>query len=110
MTRLDEIRHDDSERGLEADNAIWGVGKLALFLVIVMRRVVRGDEIDRPVFHCLAQSFHIFFSAQRWIHLRIGVVATNTLFSQRQVMRTRFCRYANTTLLSPADQFHGSLR
>ena len=98
------------ERRLEPDDAVRRVGELALLLVVVVRRVIGRDEIDRAVRHRLLQRRDVVRGAQRRVHLRVRVVALDRVFRERDVMRTDLRRHVDAALLPPANQLDRSAR
>ena len=108
--RRHEPRDVHRERRLEPDDAVRRVGELALLLVVVVRRVIGRDEIDRSVAHRLLQRGDVVRRAQRRIHLRVRVVALDRVFGQRDVMRTDLGGHVDSALLAPANQLDRSAR
>src|SRR5688572_19031099 len=93
----------------QANDPIWRVGELALLFVIVMRRVVGRDQVDRAITNRLADRLHVLFGTQRWVHLRVRIVPFDRILGERQVMRTRFRSNADPALLTPPDELHRAL-
>ena len=113
--KVDDPRRDEPgdvhrERRLESDDAVRRVGELALLLVVVMRRVIGRDEIDRAVAHRLLQRVDVVRRAQRRIHLRVRVVAFDRVFGERDVMRTHLGRHVDVPILAPANELDRSTR
>ena len=107
---MHEVRHDDGQRRLEPDDAVRRVGELALLLVVMVRRVIRRDQIDGSVAHGLPQRLHVLRRPERRIHLRVRVVAFDRVFGEREVMRADLGRDPDSALFSPADQLHRPAR
>ena len=110
ISRCDEPGDVHGERRLEPDDPVRRVGELALLLVVVVRRVVGGDEIDRSVAHRLLQRGDVVRRAQRRIHLRVRVVALDRVFRERDVVRAHLRRDVDVPLLAPANQLDRSAR
>ena len=107
---MQQVRAVDGQRGFEADDPVGGVGELALFLVVVVGRVIGDEQINRAVGEPLLQRFDISRSAQRRIHLRIRVVAFDRIFGERDVVRADFRRHVDAALLAPPDELDRALR
>ncbi|MFM9079964.1 MAG: hypothetical protein ACKOTE_07485, partial [Opitutaceae bacterium] len=64
----------NGQRGLEADDAVGREVELLVLLVIRVRRVVGGDDVDRPVAEPGDDRAAVLLGTQRRVHLEVGVV------------------------------------
>ncbi len=88
--RVHEPIEAERKRRLETDDAERRAVELERLLVGMMRRVVGGDDVDRPVAEALDHRRTIGLFAQRRIHLEVRVVAAavrERLVGQHEVMR-----------------------
>lgn len=64
------------------------------FFVGVVRGVVGGDGVNRPVREGFDDGFEMFAAAQRGAHLRVRVVVAHGFVREREVVRRHFARHA----------------
>jgi hypothetical protein len=76
--------------------------------VLRVGRVIGRDGIERAVRQTGAAGVAIFGGAQRRRNLGVGVVAGSRFVGERQVMRRRFGRDADSPLPRLPDQIHGA--
>ena len=84
---LDQVRHDEAERGFEAEHSEWSKRELLLFFMGRMGRVVGRDGIQRAVFETFDNCQLIGVSAERRRHFGVGIVAVAGFVGQRDILR-----------------------
>ena len=92
---------------LESDDAERRAVELERLLVGVMRRVVGGDDVDRPVAQALDHRVAVGLLAQRRVHLQVRVVAAalvQRLVGQDEVMRRHLGRDRDAAVLAGAHR------
>ena len=77
----------DRQRGLQAEHAEGGRCPLAVLVLVGVRGVVGGDDVDRPVGQPGAQRGAVCGGAQRRVDLEDRVVGLGELVSEQQVVR-----------------------
>ena len=83
-------RRDKAERGFKAGDAVGRVLKLDFFFVGGVGRVVGGDGVNHAVENGLDHGVAVGRGAQGRIHFGVGVVETDVLFGQQEVVRRDF--------------------
>ena len=79
----------DRQRGLQAEHAERGGLPLAVLVLVRVRRVVGGDDVDGAVGQPVAQRLDVGGRAQRRVDLVDRVVRRGELVGQQQVVRAR---------------------
>ena len=67
--------------------------------------MISPHDIDGAINKRFLQSNSVCTGSQRWINFVYGVIASNQLLCEEQVMRGYLGRDANTLLLGPANHF-----
>ena len=83
ISPLHQFAKRERERRLQADDPVGRVVELALLGVVVVRRVIGGDAVERAVGERRADRIAILRLAQRRVHLGVGVVSLAPLVGQR---------------------------
>ena len=87
----------DRQRGLQAEHAHGGGGPLAVLVLVRVRGVVGGDDVDRAVGQRLAQRLDVAAGAQRRVDLVDRVVACATSSS----VSSRWCGVTSAVTFQP---------
>src|SRR5215475_14950820 len=97
---------------LQTDYAVRRVVKFEHLFVGVMRRVVGGDGVNRPVAQAFDDRFEIGARAQRRRHFEVGIVTAlvNVSVGQREMMRRDFACDGQAFPLRLPNQIHGARR
>src|SRR5690606_23394492 len=96
------------QRGLQADHAHGGGGPLAVLVLVRVRGVVGGDDVDGAVGQRLAQGEHVPLGAQRRVDLVDRVVGAHQLVGEEQVVRGDLGGDPDAAGLGPADDLDGA--
>ena len=78
------------------------------FFVLVVRRMVSRDNVNRSVTKSLDAGESVRFLAQGRIHAAAAVIAHDPLIRRADVMRRRFRSHADAARLRLADQLHAA--
>jgi hypothetical protein len=89
---------------IQADDAVRRVVELALLGVVVMRRVIGRDAIDRPVFEPGANRLPIGLLPKRRVHLRIGIVSGAPFMGEAEVVGRGLGGHIEAVFLGPTYQ------
>ena len=112
VTGIHDRLLDDAQRALEPDHAEAGLLPGALLRFRRVRRVIRGDDVDRAVGEGRTQGLHVLIATQGRVHLEAGVVAPavvpvaasrDQLVGQQQVVRGHLGGDRDPSRLGPAD-------
>ena len=94
---------------LDPHDAHGAPGQPARLLLVRMRGVVRGDDLDRAVQHAGQQRLAVGTAPQRRVHLEASLLL-QILVAQQQVVRRRLAAHAQTLRLRLPHQFDALLR
>ena len=100
----------EANGGFESGDAERGLVVFERFFVRVVRRVVCGDGVNRPVAQGFDDRFNVLRAAQRRAHLRVRVVVAHGVVCERPVVRRRFARHAQAALLRAPHGFERAAR